>query len=430
MLIVKVGQLIDGTGAPAARNVAVTIDNGLIQSIAPASAVTGGDSEVVDLSGATLMPGFIDAHVHLMFDARPNHEAVRAVLAGDNVEMGALRAARNAQLALLAGVTTLRDCGGRDFTTLSLRDAVANGVLVGPRIIAAGPSITTTRGHLYYLNMEADSKDEVIKACRQIIKAGADFVKVCVTGGNMTAGSNSVAPQYDQETLSALVADAHRLGRKVGGHAHATAGVRAAAEAGIDFIEHCTWVGNDGKTDYDRRALERILAKGLWANFTFTGVQRDLLPQRPGDGEAIERLRGNVAVFRTMLADGVLALVSSDAGVRGTPFNEFAKTIEVLVTGCDVTPPQAISAVTSVPARALGLSRDVGTVELGKIADLVAVDGDPLADIRALKQVRAVFRDGRMVVWQGRILPTQGATGSSRSGEFQQLRCNGATGNI
>jgi imidazolonepropionase-like amidohydrolase len=407
MLIVKVGQLIDGTGAEPMRDAALAIEGERIVGIAPAQAMARDDAEVIDLGDATVLPGLVDAHCHLMFEPASDHETVRAILASDDEYHGVLRAARNAQLALLAGITTLRDCGGRGFATLALRDAVNNGTITGPRIIAAGPAITTTRGHLHYLGMEADSTDELIKAGRQVIKAGADYVKVCVTGGNMTPGSNAYLPQYDVKALTALVEDAHRLGRRVAGHAHGAAGIRVAVEAGIDYIEHCSWAREDGQTDYDRGAVERIVDKGLWIDCTFPGVQRLLLPVSPEDEEGLSQLRANVAVFRQMMREGLPCIVSSDNGVRNTRFEEFAQTVEVAVVGCQLSPMQAIGLATREPAKALGLGQEIGTLEAGKVADLVVVDGNPLADIRALRNVKAVMRGGRMVAWQGRLAPNQ-----------------------
>jgi imidazolonepropionase-like amidohydrolase len=280
---------------------------------------------------------------------------------------------------------------------------VVQGLIVGPRIIASGPAITTTRGHLHYLGMEADSADELIKAGRQVIKAGADYVKVCVTGGNMTPGSNAYLPQYDVRALSALVEDAHRLGRKVAGHAHGAAGIRIAAEAGIDYIEHCSWAVEDGTTDYDRRVVERIVEKGLWIDCTFPGVQRLMLPASAEDAVSMARLRANVDVFRVMMRDGLPCMVSSDNGVRNTRFEEFAQTVEVAVNGCSLTPMQAIGCVTREPAKALGFGQDLGTLESGKVADLIAVRGDPLVDVRNLRNVKAVMRGGRILAWEGRL---------------------------
>jgi imidazolonepropionase-like amidohydrolase len=408
MLMIKAGLLIDGTGAPPLQNVAVAVEDGRIESIIPAATISEVEREVVDLGGATLLPGFVDSHVHLTFEPSADHEAVRATLAADDRETLALRAARNAQLALLAGVTTLRDCGGPGFVTLRVRDAINEGIILGPRILASGPPITTTAGHLHFLGLTADSRDEVLKAGRVLVEAGVDFIKVCASGGNMTPGSNAYAAQYSAETLTALVVDAHRLGLQVVAHAQSADAIRYAAQAGADSIEHCAWLGENGSVEYDETTMDAIVEKGLYVGFTFPGIFRALLPtskeRDPSQARRLEELQEKVAVYRRMLSAGALALVSSDAGVRLTRFEDFAQSLEVMLSGCGATPLEVITAATRRPAQAMGLGHKIGTLEAGKMADMVAVDGDPFDDIRALRRVRAVIRGGRVVVWQGRLV--------------------------
>ncbi|MHB1131862.1 MAG: amidohydrolase family protein, partial [Chloroflexota bacterium] len=290
-----------------------------------------------------------------------------------------------------------RDCGGPGLVTLAVRDAIADGVVVGPRVLAAGPAITTSAGHLHFLGARADSKEEAVRTARRLVEQGVDFVKVCVTGGNMTAGSNSLRCQYDVETLTALVADVHRLGRQVAVHAHGVDGIAAAVAAGVDTIEHCSWAGEDGDT-YDPLVAKRLHESGRYVTFTFTGILRQLL-----DEQGAAALRAKTAVHRRMLADSLPLMVASDGGVRLTGFRDFARSVEVLVQGCGATPAEALRSVTVSPAEALKLSGDLGTLECGKIADLVAVAGDPLVDVRDLRRVRAVLRGGRTVVWDGRL---------------------------
>lgn len=407
MLLVRVGRLVDGTGAPPAHDVALAVQDGRIASIVPAAAVRGVEREVLDLSDFTVLSGLIDAHVHLCFEPGADHASTIAALATDSPETLALRAAHHAQQCLLGGVTTVRDCGGRGLTTLALRNAVAAGLVTGPRIVASGPAITTTAGHLHFLGAEADGGDELLKMARGLAKAGADFIKVCLTGGNMTAGSNPLACQYEIHEVERLVTDSHRLGLQVAAHAHGRQGVAAAVAAGVDTIEHCSWAGAEGSTDFDQETSEQLVRNGQYVTFTFTGVLRQLLPRGEGDAEGdakLQDLRQRVSIHRRMLADGFRVVVASDAGVRLTRFDEFCQTLEVLVRGCGVTPCEAIQAATKTPAEALGLARDLGTLEVGKLADLVAVEGDPLEDIRVLRRVHAVLRAGRTVVWQGRLL--------------------------
>lgn len=408
MVILKAAQVIDGTGAAPRRDVAVVVEGERIKGVVRQGSLAEDEQQVQDLGSATILPGLIDSHVHLMFEPGHDHATVCQTLAGDSDELALLRAARNAELCLRAGITTVRDCGGRRLGTLALRAAARAGLARAPRILACGPAVTTTAGHLHYLGLEADTRQELLKAVRGLAKAGVDFVKVCATGGNMTAGSNGAAPQYTAAELALLVEDAHRLGLPVAAHALGTPGIRNAVEAGVDFIEHCTWLGSDGGVDYDESIVELLVRKQLHVGFTFSGVNRSLLPAsglalREGR-RALEELQEKVATYRRMMAAGVQPLVSSDGGVRLTPFGEFASSLAVLVIGCGCSPLQAIAAATSVPAQALGLGRDLGTIEEGKIADLLVVEGDPAEDVRALSRVKAVYQSGRLVVSQGQLV--------------------------
>src|SRR5262249_48920690 len=192
-----------------------------------------------------------------------------------------LRAVHNAQLALRVGVTTVRDCGGRDLMPLRLRDAIAAGVLPGPRILAAGPAITVTGGHCYFFNGEVDSADGMRQLARQLAKGGVDFFKVMSTGGRMTPNTNVTAAQFTVEELKALVGEARRLSRKTTAHGHGTAGIRNAVAAGIDCIEHCTWVSEDDDTqvDYDPSVADQMANQGTYLSPTIS-------PNRVGNANA------------------------------------------------------------------------------------------------------------------------------------------------
>ena len=215
------------------------------------------------------MPGLLDGHVHLVFSALPT--ALPDILGEDNPRI-LLRAVHNAQLALRVGVTTVRDCGGRDLMPLKLRDAIAAGVLPGPRILAAGPAITVTGGHCYFFNGEVDSADGMRQLARQLAKDGVDFFKVMSTGGRMTPNTNVTAAQFTVEELTALVQEARRLNRKTTAHGHGTAGIRNAVAAGIDCIEHCTWVSEEDDTvvDYDPKVAEQMVKQGTYLSPTIS----------------------------------------------------------------------------------------------------------------------------------------------------------------
>ncbi|MCL4466365.1 MAG: amidohydrolase family protein [Chloroflexi bacterium] len=407
MNFAKVGGLIDGTGEAPRRDLLLAMNAGRIVDVTSDMVVDPAEREVLDLSHCWVLPGLVDAHEHLAFEPSPDHASAIATLLGDTPEIALLRAAQHAQQSLLAGVTTVRDCGGPCLTTLALRDAIAKGMVTGPTVLASGPAITTTAGHLHFLGATADTADELVKQARRLIEAGADFIKVCLTGGNMTAGTNPYACQYELADLARLVKDVHRLGRQVAVHAHATAGIKLAVRAGVDFVEHCSWASADGGSAYDEETVRRLADGPQYATFTFVGIQRALLPDASGKGGDLARLRENLAVHRRMVAEGVKFSVASDAGVRLTPFSGFAQTLEVAVRGADLDPLAAIQAATKAPAEALGLGNTLGTLEVGKAADFVAVVDNPLTDVRALRHVEAVVKGGQLAVWQGRLQPAR-----------------------
>ncbi|MGQ0569482.1 MAG: amidohydrolase family protein [Armatimonadota bacterium] len=406
--VILAGSLIDGAGGPPAHGAAVVVERGKIIAVrtGPGWKDTHGDG-VVDCTDLTVLPGMIDAHVHLTFNAGPDNADVIQTLVTENDMMLALRAMANAQDALRAGVTTVRDCGGRGLATLAVRDAVARGLVTGPRILVSGMPITTTAGHLHYCGLLADTSDELRQAVRAMCEAGVDFIKICATGGMMTEGSHPLRPQYGPDDLQITVKEAHHLGRPVAAHVLNAEAIRYCVAAGVDTFEHCLWQAPDGRMEYDEAVALEIVRSRRHVGVTGSGVVRQLLPAAgdlPDEGaKKHAALWERFAGERAMRASGVRMMLHTDAGVRFTPFAEFARALEVAILGIGITPMEAISMVTRVPAEGLGLGADLGTVEPGKQADLVAVEGDPLADVSNLGRVRYVWRDGRMVVHDGMV---------------------------
>lgn len=395
-------RMIDGSGGPALSDVTVIVEDGWISDVlegADESALSG--ARVVRLDGCTLMPGLIDAHVHLTFSPDLAEDgSVQADLAATSSEELILRALRNARLALVGGVTTMRDLGGPGLTTLRLRDAIAAGDVVGPRLLVAGEPITTTAGHGYFFGTCADSVDEVRKAVRRLCQQGVDVIKVMVTGGMMTPGSNPRAPQFSDEELRVIVDEAHRLGRRVAGHILCSAGVRAAIQAGFDTIEH-GWTITGKTQDYEAGLGELIAERGIFGSVTAQRDLRRLLPHRSND---LDELTGRLGPHRELLRAGVPLVVHSDAGPPGTRFERFAESVEVFMRGLGVGPEAAIQAATGTAARALGIDDRVGTITVGNAADLLAVEGDVSEDIAALRNVRLVTIAGRVAVDGGAVV--------------------------
>ncbi|MGO1973117.1 MAG: amidohydrolase family protein [Propionibacteriaceae bacterium] len=406
------GTVLDGTGGPARHDVLVTAVGGIItgirEGVDPARLPRG----TVDHSGATLAPGFIDAHVHLVFDADRDHGRTRRRVEEAPLPELTDQAVRHATQLLAGGVTTARDCGDREFVSLAVRDAVRGGTVSGPRLLVAGPPLTITDGHLHWCGRVVNSTAEAVDVTRQILAAGVDVVKVMASGGNMTAESNARLPQFTLDVLRAVVDVAHDHGTRVAAHASNAESIRRCVAAGVDTLEHCLWIRPDG-TPEDVRELIDLLGSGESTPvLTLAGIARELLPGRASAGplemaaaRATSRtgtLPGDWAWAREVVAAGISVVVATDAGVRFTPFGDFVETVTCAIHALGVSAAEAVSLVTRRPAEALGLAAEVGTVTVGRTADLVVLEG--AAPGPSIGQVRQVYREGRPVA-NGRSHP-------------------------
>jgi imidazolonepropionase-like amidohydrolase len=330
----------------------------------------------------------IDPHVHLALD--PTLEAeqtIELVQEAPEAELIAMMQ-RHAHEAFLSGVTTVRDCGSPRTTGVEFRRfSGANGAAV-PRVLVSGRPITTSLGHCHWMGIHANSSDELLAAVAELSEEGVDFVKVMATGGMMTSSSNPYAAQYSQTQLSVLVGEARRRSLRVAAHALSAAGVRAAVAAQVDTLEHCVTT-TAAKQDFDARVGPDIAAAGIVVGLTAHKPLRDLL--RVGDMDGIRR---RLAPHRKLLGAGVDLIVHSDAGTPGTLFSRFAESIEIFRIGLMTSVGAAISAATTGAATALGIEHDTGQLSAGYAADFVIVDDLVSADIRAVRNVVQVARDG------------------------------------
>lgn len=356
-----------------------------------------GDATVYDYPGATLLPGLINAHGHLTFSG--GDDPVADMLADDDHRL-MVRAVQNARAALRAGVTTVRDLGDRAGVALALRQAIDDGLIDGPRLLVAGAPITTTGGHCYFMGAEADGIDALRRTVRSKVKAGVDLIKIMATGGGLTPGTNMAAPQFSVEELAAVVEDAHRLNRRVAAHAHGTPGIQNAALAGVDTIEHCSWRVSAVAFGYDEDTAKAVLSRGIFVCFTLAAGYHRVMSGDPNDPVTAKRRSDReqrAVIQRRFVEAGAKVIAGSDAGVTLTPFADFVTELELLVGTLGLTPLQAIEAATLTAAQSLGIEDRAGTLEPGKDADLLIVPGDPRRDIAALRQVIAVYRNGRLV---------------------------------
>ncbi|MEP7215271.1 MAG: amidohydrolase family protein [Anaerolineaceae bacterium] len=372
-------QVWDGLADnPVSASLALHDD--LITSVMPPTAEAGR----LDLSGCTIMPGLIEGHAHLCFNSSPDW---RAVYDADTTASMALRMAQNGRRMLEAGITTVRDLGAPTALSIEMREAFASGLALGPRLLVAGAPITTTGGHCWFMGGEADGELGIRKAVREHVKAGVDWIKVMATGGNMTPRTNTFAPQFTVPELRACIEEAHRLRRKVTAHAHGSAGIRVATEAGVDMIEHCSFTTHGGY-DYEPADGARIAAAQIGVSPTISiGYLR-----WPDDG--LRRRRAEI--MRDMLAQGCNVLMSTDCGIPGVPHEALGAAIKVLADMSALAPVEALRLATSTSARLLELP-DRGVIAPGRVADLLVVDGDPTRDMSALERVRYVFKGGQLV---------------------------------
>jgi imidazolonepropionase-like amidohydrolase len=366
--------------SPAPVETAIAIEADRIEGCG--SDIGGGTP--LDAPGCTVVPGLIEAHAHLCFDATPGW---RATFDGDTPARMLLRMAGNGRRMLEAGITTVRDLGAPTPLAIELRDAIASGLVEGPRLLVSGAPITTTGGHCWFMGGECDGEPGIRKAVRERVKAGVDWIKVMATGGNMTPRTNTFAPQFTVDELRACVEEAHRLRQRVTAHAHGIEGIRVATEAGVDGIEHCSFT-TPGGYEFDQNLIDAIAARGIVVSPTVSiGFRR-----WPDDGRREQRAR----ILKSFFDSGCPVVMSTDCGIPGVPHEALAAGMEVLCEATGATPVDILRLATSRSAELLGL-KDLGVIAPGAIADLLIVEGDPTANLADLERVRYVIRAGRVV---------------------------------
>jgi imidazolonepropionase-like amidohydrolase len=404
---IRAQRLFDGTGKPVLRDAVVTIEDGRITAVGPVGQVqVPAAGRVLDVGERTLIPGLIDAHVHILSTGSAISGQESRTMTDHQV---LLVGARNAQLALNSGLTTVRDCGDRHYLSLVLRDFINAGGIAGPRLVCSGPVLTTTAGHLWWDGIECDTVDELRRGVRTLVKQGVDCIKLMGTGGNATPGSNPEASQYEAAGFMAVAEDAHRMGKKVAVHVHGVEGTRMAVEAGIDTLEHVPFRAHGGIA-YDERLVDDIARKDLIVSLAMPATwyrlrAEDMREARTHPGHLWE---ARYETIRRMHAAGVKLVVSSDTGSTATRIDELALLMEFLVKGVQIPAADVLRGVTGLAAEALGLADRLGTLEPGQLADIVVVDGDPLADITAMQRIHTVVKDGAVLVQEGalQIAPT------------------------
>jgi len=398
------------TGIPSQDGLspgAVAIEDGKILKVGEPSNIISCITKpyrLVRLENCYLLPGLINTHVHLTFSG--GKDPLEDYMKEDDATL-LLRAVANAQVLLQSGVTTVRDCGSRGYGLVALKQEEFQKRFALPRILVSGPPITPTGGHLHWLGGEADGDNQIRAAVRLRAKKGVDSLKIIATGGQMTPGTLPELAAYTLGELRTAVAEARQVGLVTAAHCLSAPGIVAAARAGVQCLEHCAFFVRlrDGRLarQFDVQAAKTVadqgcyVAPGLSAGFHKLDPIRNKDTLSPHEKFLLEQERLMFEHFARMADLGIPMVVGTDAGVTLTPFDETWLELQLMVQA-GFSPTQALQAATYNAARALGIEGEVGTIEPGKDADLIACLGNPMKDVRSLKEVVWVMRKGRIVV--------------------------------
>jgi imidazolonepropionase-like amidohydrolase len=397
--VIKAARMFDGKSSTLVSNAVVIVEGDRITKAGSGLAVPAG-AEVIDLGDATILPGLIDCHVHMDMELNGDwaNAAVRTTPA-DAAIAGTVYAKRT----LDAGFTTVRNVGAGEFVDVSLARAIDAGRIPGPRMIVAGHSIGITGGHadengfrpgLMDHGIEAgiaNGADEIRSAIRYQVKYGATCIKIVATGGVLSEGDEIGAQQMTDDEIRVAVEEAHRLGRRVAAHAHGTSGIKAAARGGVDSVEHASFLDDEAIALLKQHGT--YIVPTLLAGYTVESrANSGTLPEfaRAKAREAAENMRRS---FRKAVEANVKIAFGTDSGVSAHGGNAYEF---VLMVKYGMTPAQALLAATREAASLLG-RMDIGAIESGKLADIVAVPGDPLGDITVMERVSFVMKDGVVV---------------------------------
>jgi len=392
--IIHAGKLFDAKSGKVLANQTIVVEGGNIVSVgSDAVAAKDGDT-VIDLTKSTVLPGLMDVHTHITSDPVFGYAEL-----GISIPKEALVGAKNARTTLLAGFTSIRNVAANGYTDVALSEMVESGDLPGPHMLVSGPAMSITGGHCdndllpfeYHAKADgvADGVQNVQQKVREIIKYGATVIKICATGGVLSKGDDPQASQYTLEEMKAIVADAHRLGRKVAAHAHGKQGIIWASEAGVDSIEHGSYIDDEGIATLKKNGTYLVptvyLTEWLHDNMDKIGFP-SFLRKKMEDVTAIAN--NNIA---HAIKSGVKIAFGTDAAVypHGLNAHQFNTYVNL-----GMTPVQAIQSATVSAADLMGWSDKTGNIEKGKWADIIAVDGDPTVNVRELENVKFVMKSG------------------------------------
>lgn len=390
-LILSGATLIYGTGAEPVKGRAVVVEDGRIKAVIPEGRHPA-DATVLQLDGLTLLPGLINCHVHFCLGGEPDPAQV---LFEDPPATRVIKAVLRARQTIEAGVTTVRDLGGPDGIALAVRDATLAGLIPGPRVLAAARGVCMTGGHGWRFGREADGPDDVRKAVREQLKAGADVIKIFASGGVMTPGVEPGSPQLTPEEIRVAIEEARKAGRRTAAHAQAEQGIAACVDAGITSIEHGIFLTEPIAQKMAKEGIALVATLIAPEQIVVHGVAAGIPEYAVRKSEAV-RAR-HLESFHMAVRAGAPIAVGTDAG---TPLNPHGSVVPelVLMVKAGMAPLETVRAATVTAARVLGLEQEVGTITPGLAADLIAVGGSPAERVEALDDVRLVLSKGRIVV--------------------------------
>ena len=406
--LILAGLLIDGRGGPPVKDGAVLVRGSKIVAAGRRTRVAAPDDapvHLLDFSDKTVMPGMVDCHTH--------HNGFGDGRSGDELaelpdEVLVLQSARNARTSLFSGVTTIRENGPKNATMLRLRDAIRDGIEIGPRMVLCGRPVSIIGGHMGYFGSEATGPVEARAMVRQLIKEGADYVKISATGGS-TRTSFPLRPSFDVDELRAITDEARKLGKLTATHCSSTQGIVNSLDVGVDMIIHCIFKEADGADNFREDVAERVGTQGAYVNPTLHTSRSTIWAQqhkkatRGLSSQGQRRLDKDLRQFETRMEHarklidmGLKVITGSDSSWGSYKLGNTVYETECLVMA-GYSPMQGVLSVTSEAARALGVDDIVGTLEPGKEADIIAVDGNPAEDIDALWKVTDVMLAGELV---------------------------------
>ena len=396
--VIRCGNLLDVRKGELVRSAAIVVEGTIIKSAGPAASVTiPAGANIIDLSRETCLPGLIDVHVHLTDD--PKYSGYEGL--GVSIPRSTVTGVKNARATLLAGFTTARNVGASGYSDVALRDGILDGDIVGPRLFVSGPPLGITGGHCdnnllapefnFRESGVADGPWAARAKVREVIKYGADLIKVCASGGVLSKGDQPGTPQYSFEELQAITEEAHKLGRKVAAHAHGTQSIKDAIRAGIDSIEHSSLIDEEGIAlarqhgtflVFDIYNDDYILSEGAKSGMLAESIEKEKLVGK--------QQREN---FRKAYLAGARMAFGTDAGVY--PHGDNWKQFPVMVEW-GMKPIEAIRSATTEAAELIGIAGKAGAIEPRQFADMIAVTGNPLEDVAALGRVKFVMKEGQV----------------------------------